>query len=77
MQILLNKLLITGFVFGTAIGSPIKLASAETIATCQLKDIANVKIAGLCAAINNEKRRLEYLHCWPSKTHKKDRKSVV
>ena len=72
MQYLLNNLLIIGFVFASAMGTPIKLASAETTATCQLKDVANPKIAALCAAIGNEKRRLEYLHCWPSKANKNE-----
>jgi hypothetical protein len=70
MQYLLNKLLIISFAFGIAMSSPIQLASADTVATCQSKEIANAKIAALCAAISNDERSLEYLHCWPSKANK-------
>lgn len=67
MNYLMNHILVLGLAAGAALATPTELASAEVLATCQLKDISNAKIADLCASIGNPARDLEYFHCSPNK----------
>jgi hypothetical protein len=67
MNYLMKTILVLGLAASAALAAPTEQASAEVLATCQLKDISNAKIADLCAAISKPERYLEYFHCSPNK----------
>ena len=69
MKYLINlkkNFLVLGFALGAALAAPTQLAYAQVLATCQVKDISNSKIADLCASVNKPARYLEYFHCSPN-----------